>query len=92
MDPFAVNVLVSPEQITLCALVILTSGKAFTITVLTAVGGALVAAPVALPAAVVTIAGYMAVAGTVATAVSQVTVKNERRFIDEGNKLTEQKK
>jgi len=35
------------------------------------IGGSILAAPVALPAAVVTIAGYLAVAGTVATAVSQ---------------------
>ncbi len=41
-------------------------------------GGAIIAAPVALPAAVVTVATYMTVAGTVATAVSQaVTVDEE---------------
>lgn len=39
------------------------------------IGGAIIAAPVALPAAVVTIAGYMAVAGTVASAVSQAVTK-----------------
>lgn len=42
---------------------------------LAAVSGALLAAPVALPAIVVSIAGYLAVAGTVATAVSQVAVE-----------------
>ena len=42
--------------------------------ILTAVGGALVAAPVALPAIVVTVAGYLVVAGSVVTAVSQVAV------------------
>lgn len=44
---------------------------------LAAVGGVLVAAPIALPAAVVTAGGYLIVAGSVATAVSQVTVKDE---------------
>jgi hypothetical protein len=41
---------------------------------LAAVGGAIIAAPVALPAIVITVAGYLAVAGTVATAVSQAVV------------------
>lgn len=45
--------------------------------VLAAVAGAIIAAPVALPACVVTIAGYVAVAGTVVSAVSQVTVKQD---------------
>ena len=40
--------------------------------VLAAVSASLLAAPVALPAVVVQIAGYLAVAGSVATAVSQV--------------------
>jgi len=44
---------------------------------LAAAGGALLAAPVALPAALVTIAGYVAVAGSVMTAVSQATVEKE---------------
>lgn len=42
---------------------------------LAAISGALLASPVALPALVLHIAGYMAVAGTVVTAVSQVTVE-----------------
>lgn len=42
---------------------------------LVAAGGALVAAPVALPAVVLTIAGYLTVAGTVMTAVSQAAVE-----------------
>lgn len=49
--------------------------KAIGIT-LAAVGGTILAAPVALPAIVTTIAGYIAVAGTVATAISQVTVES----------------
>jgi uncharacterized membrane protein HdeD (DUF308 family) len=44
---------------------------------LAAVGGAIIAAPVALPVAVVTVAGYLTVAGGVLSAVSQVTVEGE---------------
>jgi hypothetical protein len=44
---------------------------------LAAVGGVLVAAPIALPAALITAGGYLIVAGSVATAVSQVAVKDE---------------
>jgi hypothetical protein len=42
---------------------------------LAAASGTLLAAPIALPAIVTTIAGYVAVASTVVTAVSQVTVE-----------------
>ena len=42
--------------------------------VMLAVSGSVMAAPIALPAIVVTVAGYLAVAGGVMTAVSQVTV------------------
>jgi hypothetical protein len=45
---------------------------------LASIGGTIVAAPIALPAAIITAAGYLAVAGTVATAVSQaVTVPSD---------------
>lgn len=44
---------------------------------LAAVGGAIIAAPVALPAAIVTVAGYLTVAGSVMTAVAQATVEGE---------------
>jgi len=44
---------------------------------LAAASGALLAAPVALPAAIVTIAGYVAVAGSVVTAVSQTAIPKE---------------
>lgn len=37
-------------------------------------GGVIIAAPVSMPALIVTIATYMTVAGTVATAVSQAVV------------------
>jgi hypothetical protein len=44
---------------------------------LAAAGGALVASPIVLPVAVVTAGSYLIVAGTVATAISQVAVKRE---------------
>ncbi len=44
---------------------------------LAAAGGILVAAPIALPAVFVTVGGYLIVAGSVATAVSQVAVNND---------------
>lgn len=47
---------------------------------LLAVSGSIVAAPVALPAVVVTVAGYAAVAGTVLSAVSQVTVDEDAKI------------
>lgn len=43
---------------------------------LTAVGGALMTAPVALPAALISMAGYLVVGGTVATIVSQTVIKD----------------
>ena len=45
--------------------------------VLAAASGAIIAAPVALPAAIVTTAGYLAVAGGVISAVSQITTMND---------------
>lgn len=42
---------------------------------LAAASGALIAAPIVLPVAVVTLAGYIALAGAVVTAVSQVAVE-----------------
>jgi hypothetical protein len=44
---------------------------------LLAVSGSIIAAPVALPGIVVSIAGYSAVAGGVLSAVSQITVEDE---------------
>lgn len=41
---------------------------------LLAVSGSIVAAPIALPTVVVTVAGYAAVAGGVLSAVSQITI------------------
>jgi hypothetical protein len=45
--------------------------------VLASVAGAVLAAPIALPIAVITAAGYLTVAGGVLTAVSQMTVEGE---------------
>ena len=45
--------------------------------VLAAVGGTILAAPVALPVLVTTIGGYVAVAGGVLSAVSQLTTTND---------------
>ena len=50
---------------------------------LAAASGALLAAPVALPAAVITIAGYVAVAGSVVTAVSQTAIPKEDEDADD---------
>ena len=44
---------------------------------LAATGGAILAAPISLPAVIITIATYLTVAGTVATAVSQAVVIDE---------------
>ncbi|WP_337992864.1 hypothetical protein [Flavivirga sp. 57AJ16] len=41
-------------------------------------GGAIIAAPISMPAIVVTIATYMTVAGTVATAASQAVVTDDK--------------
>ena len=43
------------------------------------IGATILAAPVALPAVIIKIAGYLTVAGTVMGGVSQVTVKNEKQ-------------
>lgn len=42
-----------------------------------AIGTSIIASPVALPAVLVKIAGYLTVAGTVMSGMSQVTVKRE---------------
>lgn len=50
---------------------------------LAAAGGALLTAPIALPVAVVTVAGYLTVAGGVMTAVSQSAVDGETDCTDD---------
>jgi hypothetical protein len=44
-----------------------------------ALGAGILASPVALPAVILKVAGYLAVAGSVAGTVSQAAVKNEKR-------------
>jgi hypothetical protein len=44
---------------------------------LAAAGGVIVVSPIAVPALIVTIGGYLIVAGSVATAVSQAVTTNE---------------
>jgi ABC-type xylose transport system permease subunit len=41
------------------------------------VGGAILASPVVLPAAIVTVGGYLALAGSIVTGVSQTAVEKE---------------
>jgi len=55
---------------------------------LLAISGTVVAAPIVLPAVVVSVAGYMAVVGGVISAVSQMTVVDEilRNAQDDINK------
>jgi len=55
---------------------------------LLAISGTIVAAPIVLPVTVVTVAGYMAVAGGVISAVSQMTVDDEilRQAQDDTNR------
>ncbi|MFT3752878.1 MAG: hypothetical protein QM800_08365 [Paludibacter sp.] len=48
---------------------------------LAAIGGAVLAAPVAVPAALVNIAGYVALAGGVMTAVSQTAVDTNAKDV-----------
>lgn len=56
--------------------------------VLSAVGGALIAAPIALPTALVTVGGYLLLGGTLATAISQTAIKAEEQG-DQSEKLPE---
>jgi hypothetical protein len=45
--------------------------------VIVTIGTTILAAPVAVPALVTTLSGYIVLGGTVLTAVSQITVENE---------------
>lgn len=53
---------------------------------LLAVSGSVIAAPVVLPAVVVSVAGYVALAGGVISAISQVTVENSPTSSGQTNK------
>jgi ABC-type xylose transport system permease subunit len=44
-----------------------------------AVAGVILTAPVSVPAAVITVAGYVATAGTVAATLSQLTIENNEQ-------------
>ncbi|HRE68194.1 MAG TPA: hypothetical protein PLM56_09140 [Cyclobacteriaceae bacterium] len=50
---------------------------------LAAAGGVILTAPIGLPVAVVTIGGYLTVAGGVMTAVSQSAVDGEKDCVDD---------
>lgn len=50
--------------------------------VIAAAGAAILTAPVVLPAAIVTVGGYLTVAGSVLSAISQVTVDDNRKKED----------
>jgi hypothetical protein len=56
------------------------------------ISGSVMAAPVALPAAVITAAGYIAVAGGVMSAVSQVTVEDSAKTEAEEEKKSQEDK
>jgi hypothetical protein len=51
---------------------------------LAAASATIIAAPIALPAAIITIAGYVGVAGTVATVVSQAAVPKDEEDDEPG--------
>ena len=48
---------------------------------LAAAGGVIVASPIAIPALIVTIGGYLIVAGSVATAISQAVTTTESEVV-----------
>ena len=52
-------------------------------------GGVIIAAPISLPAAIITIATYLTVAGTVATAVSQAVVSDNESDQDQTENKSE---
>ena len=59
---------------------------------LTAVGGAILAAPVAIPATIVTVAGYVMLGGTIATAIAQTAMQTEddkEKEVKETNSVSE---
>jgi hypothetical protein len=49
------------------------------------IAGIIIAAPVALPAAVITAAGYVVTAGTVAATLSQLTIEDAKKIEDVDN-------
>jgi len=55
--------------------------------VLATVGGVLLTAPVVLPATIITVGGYLTVAGGVLSAVSQITVDENKKQTKVKSKL-----
>ena len=55
---------------------------------LLAISGSVIAAPIVLPTAVVTVAGYLAIAGGVISAVSQITVDDKAKKEQENQNKT----
>jgi uncharacterized membrane protein HdeD (DUF308 family) len=55
------------------------------------ISGSVIAAPIVLPATVVTVAGYLAVAGGVISAVSQITVDDKTLRKAQGDKENQNK-
>jgi hypothetical protein len=53
--------------------------------IVAAVGGAIIASPVALPAIISKLASYIMVAGTVMTSISQVTVEEDLQLPEESD-------
>lgn len=53
--------------------------------VFAAAGAAILASPISLPAAVVTVGGYLTVGGSVLSSVSQVTVEDSAKAQTKGN-------
>jgi uncharacterized membrane protein HdeD (DUF308 family) len=51
--------------------------------VLATIGGTIMTAPIALPAVIVTVGGYLTLAGGIVSAVSQLTVDTEERKADD---------
>jgi uncharacterized membrane protein HdeD (DUF308 family) len=56
--------------------------------ILLTISGSVIAAPIVLPATVVTVAGYLAVAGGVISAVSQITVDDKAKKEQENQNKT----
>lgn len=54
--------------------------------VLATIGGAIIAAPLTLPSLLVTISTYLTIAGTVASAISQLVVEKDETSINRKTK------
>ena len=82
MKKTSLTILKPAPELTLAERVIAPTPKFFRLlrtigVVIGLVGGAILASPVVLPAAVVTVGGYLALAGSIITGVSQTAVGKE---------------